>query len=180
MTIISYFFFQQTSKQEIVAYFTHCGEVQSVNMSLSSSGTPKAEVVFTKAEAVDTAQMSRPHILGGLKIETRRAAPVHLLGKPEEDMQSLRVFLCPPEGCHKGLHGLGEEISDQDLHQYFSQFGEVQNIRQVLREDTGRKKGYGHVQMADSDEVPFSIEKDYVLYPGVTTPQSCFTIKRCK
>ena len=109
MTIISYFFFQQTSKQEIVAYFTHCGEVQSVNMSLSSSGTPKAEVVFTKAEAVDTAQMSRPHSLGGLKIETRRAAPVHLFGKPEEDMQSLRVFLCPPEGCHKGLHGLGEE-----------------------------------------------------------------------
>ena len=148
-------------------------------MSLSSSGTPKAEVVFTKAEAVDTAQMSRPHILGGLKIETRRAAPVHLLGKPEEDMQSLRVFLCPPEGCHKGLHGLGEEISDQDLYQYFSQFGEVQNIRQVLREDTGRKKGYGHVEMADSDEVPFSIEKDYVLYPSVTTPQSCFSMKRC-
>ena len=132
-----------------MTYFAHCGEIQSVHMS----GGKKAEVVFTQADAVDTVQLARPHSLGGVEVESCRATPVHMFGKPEADIKTLRVFLGPPEGSHKGLHGLGEEISDQDLHQYFGQFGEVQNIRQVLWEDTGKKKGYGHVEMSDTDQV---------------------------
>ena len=41
----------------------------------------------------------------------------------------------------------------QDVSQHFSQFGQVVGVRQVLWEDTGRKRGYGYVEMADSDQV---------------------------
>ena len=41
----------------------------------------------------------------------------------------------------------------QDVSQYFSQFGQVVGVRQVLWEDTGRKRGYGYVEMADYDQV---------------------------
>ena len=46
-------------------------------------------------------------------MSTKREVPEHLEGNAEADIESVKVFLGPPETKHKGLHGLGEETSDQ-------------------------------------------------------------------
>ena len=45
--------------------------------------------------------------------------------------------------------GLGEDMSDEDLRSYFSQYGTVTGIAQHRWEDTGKKKGFGYIEFAE-------------------------------
>jgi len=43
--------------------------------------------------------------------------------------------------------------TDNDLEQYFSQFGTVTSIDQKVWPDTGKKRGYGYIEFDDEDAV---------------------------
>jgi hypothetical protein len=139
-------------KPDLFEYFNHCGEVEEVVVTETDGGR-RACITFTRAASVEVAQRARPHTVRGSAVETKRAAPLHLEGQPETEIDSVKVFLGPPDSSHKGLHGLGEETTDQDLGLYFGQFGQVVGVKQCVWEDTGRKRGFGYVEMADCDQV---------------------------
>lgn len=140
-------------RPDLTEYFKHCGEVEEVVVTEEMAGGRRACITFRQAASVDVAQRARPHTVRGSAVETRRAAPIHLEGQPETDIDSVKVFLGPPDSSHKGLHGLGEETTDQDLGLYFAQFGQVVGVKQCVWEDTGRKRGFGYIEMADCDQV---------------------------
>ena len=51
------------------------------------------------------------------------------------------------------LSGLGDGLSDDELYEYFGQFGEVVQVEQLLDKSTGRKRGIGYVEFDDYDSV---------------------------
>ena len=52
---------------------------------------------------------------------------------------------------------LSYSVRDDDLHQHFSAFGQVQSAKVMMERDTGRSKGFGFVEMANSQEAEAAI-----------------------
>ncbi len=50
-------------------------------------------------------------------------------------------------------------ITDEDLHQMFSEVGAVESAKVIRNRDTGRSKGFGFVEMANDKEASDAIEK---------------------
>jgi RNA recognition motif-containing protein len=42
-------------------------------------------------------------------------------------------------------------ITEQEINTYFTQYGEVQSVKLIADRETGRKKGYGFIEMGDED-----------------------------
>ena len=51
------------------------------------------------------------------------------------------------------IGGLKDGVSDEDLQEYFNQFGSVVNVEQMTDKSTGRKRGFGFVEFEDYDAV---------------------------
>jgi RNA recognition motif-containing protein len=46
------------------------------------------------------------------------------------------------------IGNLSYSVRDDDLHQQFSPFGQVQSAKVMMERDTGRSKGFGFVEMS--------------------------------
>ena len=145
------------TEEKIRAYFSEFGEIEIVQLPAhSDSGKIKgfAFVTFKESSSVDAVQTARPHRLDGWQLETTRATPKEELGNPEYEARSKRVFIGGVEDERRGGHfGLTDDISDLDLQEYFSKFGNVTKIDQKVWEDNGKKRGYGYVEFDDEDAV---------------------------
>ncbi|MDT8992525.1 RNA-binding protein [Curvibacter sp. APW13] len=53
---------------------------------------------------------------------------------------------------------LSYSVRDNDLHEQFSSFGNVQSAKVMMERDTGRSKGFGFVEMSNSQESQAAIE----------------------
>jgi RNA recognition motif-containing protein len=47
------------------------------------------------------------------------------------------------------ISNLNYRLTDEDLHDIFSEYGEVQSAKIIHDRETGRSKGFGFVEMAD-------------------------------
>lgn len=54
---------------------------------------------------------------------------------------------------------LSYSMSDEDLADLFSQFGQVESARIVMDRDSGRSKGFAFVEMSSDTEAQSAIEK---------------------
>lgn len=95
------------TRSDVAEYFGHCGTIEDVVLADGD-----ATVTFASSASVDVAQRARPHTVRGSAVETKRATPTHLVGRPEAGIVSTKVFLGPPDNSVKGQHGLGEETTD--------------------------------------------------------------------
>merc|ERR1719154_705624 len=145
------------TEENIRTYFAEFGDIETVQLPChSDSGKVKgfAFVTFKESSSVDSVQRSRPHRLEGWQLETTRATPKEELGNPEFEARSKKVFIGGAEGERRGGHsGLTDDISDNDLQNYFSRFGNVIKVDQKIWEDSGKKRGYGYVEFDDEDAV---------------------------
>ena len=55
--------------------------------------------------------------------------------------------------------GLKEDMEDDDLRTYFTQFGNVIEVTRLTEKDTGKKRGFGFVEFDDYDPVDKCIQK---------------------
>lgn len=53
---------------------------------------------------------------------------------------------------------LSYNTQDNELHDAFSEFGEVASAKVIMDRDTGRSKGFGFVEMANDDDGKKAIE----------------------
>lgn len=53
---------------------------------------------------------------------------------------------------------LSYSVRDDDLHQHFSSFGQVQSAKVMMERDTGRSKGFGFVEMGSAAEAQAAID----------------------
>lgn len=48
---------------------------------------------------------------------------------------------------------LRDDFTEDDLKEYFSQFGDVTSVALVVEKETGKKRGFGFVEYDDYDPV---------------------------
>ena len=65
-------------------------------------------------------------------------------------MRSKKLYIAR---IHEPQGGLKEDISDADLEEYFSRYGEVIGVSQEKEIDGGKKKGSGYIEFSDEDPV---------------------------
>ncbi len=53
---------------------------------------------------------------------------------------------------------LSYSVTDDELHQLFAQFGQVDSARVIMDRDSGRSKGFGFVEMSDDNEAQAAID----------------------
>ncbi len=100
-------------------------------------------------------QATRPHTIQGREVETRRQTARQYVGTQEAKLQVKKIWIGAPEDMKgvRGHTGLGDSITDDDLRAYFSAFGPVTHINQLMWIDTKKKRGYGYIEFEDSDAV---------------------------
>lgn len=125
------------TEDKMRTYFSDFGEIENVQLpTYSDSGKIQgfAFVTFKESSSVDAVQTARPHRLDGWQLETTRATPKENIGNPKYEAR-WRVFIGGVEDERRGGHfGLTDDISDLDLQEYFSKFGNVTKIDQKIWE----------------------------------------------
>jgi len=82
-------------------------------------------------------------------VETKRATPREEFGKPEAGQTVKKVF----------VGGLKEDMTEDDIREYFEQFGKITAITRLTEKDTGKPRGFGFVEFDDYDPVDKAILK---------------------
>lgn len=49
------------------------------------------------------------------------------------------------------ISNLNYRLTNEDLHDLFSEYGEVESAKIIQDRETGRSRGFGFVEMADAD-----------------------------
>lgn len=57
------------------------------------------------------------------------------------------------------IGNLSYEITDDELHQVFSQCGQVSSAKVIRHRDTGQSKGFGFVEMPNDDEATHAVDR---------------------
>ncbi|XP_045082015.1 heterogeneous nuclear ribonucleoprotein A0-like [Coregonus clupeaformis] len=106
-------------------------------------------VTYATADEAEAAMSARPHALDGNNVELKRAVAREDAGKPEALAKVKKIF----------IGGLKEDIEDEHLNDYFSQFGTIEKAEVISDNQTGKKRGFGFVYFEDYD----SADKAVVL-----------------
>jgi RNA recognition motif-containing protein len=104
-------------------------------------------------ERISLPTCSRRSHLGGHDISPFRFDPERLVGST---ISGLRRNLLVGKKLYVG--NLSYNVTNQDLEQLFSEFGEVRSAQVIQDRDTGRSKGFGFVEMNDDNAAQTAIQ----------------------
>ena len=153
-------------EETLETYFSQFGEIENVTIhKFQDTGKSRGFgfVTFTSSLGVDSVQSSRPHELAGQKVDTKRNLPKTDYG--HEEARVTKIYIgAPEEEKNSGSFGLNENTSDEDLEQYFGQFGTVTKVEQLVWRDSGKKRGYGYVEFEDEDAVDKVRERGFLCW----------------
>uniref|UniRef100_A0A1I8PWU2 RRM domain-containing protein n=1 Tax=Stomoxys calcitrans TaxID=35570 RepID=A0A1I8PWU2_STOCA len=113
-------------------------------------------VTFTKIAMVDKAQASRPHIIDGKKVESKRALPRPEPAAPDntKGLTVKKLFVA----------GLKDEHDEDCLKEYFSEFGNVVSVEILVDKTNGKRRGLAFVEFDDYDAVDkVVLQKSHVV-----------------
>ncbi|XP_028815967.1 heterogeneous nuclear ribonucleoprotein A0-like [Denticeps clupeoides] len=98
-------------------------------------------VTYSTAEEADAAMAARPHVVDGNNVDLKRAVAREDAGRPEALAKVKKIF----------VGGLKDDIEDEHLKEYFSQYGLIEKAEVITDKDTGKKRGFGFVYFEDND-----------------------------
>jgi len=136
----------RTTDDSLKKHFEQWGEIVDV-VVMKDPKTKRSRgfgfITYSKAYMVDDAQNARPHRVDGREVEPKRAVPREDIGKPESGVTARKLF----------VGGLKEEVEDQDLRDYFKDFGTIVSVSIVTNKETGKKRGFAFIEFDDYDPV---------------------------
>uniref|UniRef100_G3PVS6 Heterogeneous nuclear ribonucleoprotein A0b n=1 Tax=Gasterosteus aculeatus TaxID=69293 RepID=G3PVS6_GASAC len=98
-------------------------------------------VTYSSPEEADAAMAARPHTVDGNAVEVKRAVAREDANKPEALAKVKKIF----------VGGLKDDIEEEHLTEYFSQYGEIEKAEVISEKETGKKRGFGFVYFTDHD-----------------------------
>lgn len=135
-----------TSEESLRNHFEQFGElVDCVIMKESKTGKSRGFgfVTYSKSTMVDEMMKNRPHKLDGRELETKRATPREESGKPGAEMTTKKLF----------VGAIREGISEENLREYFSKYGNIEDCVVMKEKETNKTRGFGFVTFDDYDPV---------------------------
>jgi len=152
----------KTSEDTLRAHFEKWGDIVDC-VVMRDPQTKRSRgfgfITYTNSRMVDEAQRARPHKVDGREVEPKRAVPREDSGKPEAQATVKKIF----------LGGLKEDVDENDLKEYFKEFGTITNVNIVTEKDTGKKRGFAFVEFDDYDPVDKIVLKKLHTIKGKST-----------
>ncbi|CAH2040396.1 unnamed protein product, partial [Iphiclides podalirius] len=136
----------RTTDESLKAHFEKWGEIVDV-VVMKDPKTKRSRgfgfITYSKAHMVDDAQNNRPHTIDTRVVETKRAVARQDIKNPEAGATVRKLF----------IGGIKDDHTEDQLREYFSNYGNVQNVSIVTDKATGKKRGFGFVEFDDYDPV---------------------------
>jgi len=114
----------ETTDKELREHFGKYGEIESINVKTDpNTGRSRgfAFIVFNCAEAIDKVVAAGDHVINNKKVDPKKAKARH--GK---------IF----------VGGLTNELSDEDIKNYFNQFGTIVDVEMPFDKTKNQRKGF--------------------------------------
>lgn len=120
------------------------------------SGAKEVEALSSKMKKVSIASTVATHeTIGSQTKSTKPVVPPYM-------KDNRKIF----------VGGLGKQVTNENFHQYFEQFGDIIDSIVMIDKETGRHRGFGFVTFADSDVARKVLAMGN---EGKPTPQGGFT-----
>lgn len=136
----------RTTDESLKAHFEKYGTVVDV-VVMKDPKTKRSRgfgfVTYSRSFMVDKAQDARPHKVDGRVVEPKRAVPRQDINRPEAGASVKKLF----------VGGLKDEHTEEDLREYFSEFGAVTGVNIVMDKESNKKRGFAFVEYDDYDPV---------------------------
>ncbi|XP_063912450.1 RNA-binding protein squid isoform X2 [Zophobas morio] len=114
----------ETTDKELRDHFGQYGEIESINVKTDpNTGRSRgfAFIVFNNAEAIDKVVAAGEHVINNKKVDPKKAKARH--GK---------IF----------VGGLTNELSDDDIKNYFGQYGTIIEVEMPFDKTKNQRKGF--------------------------------------
>ncbi|XP_070165061.1 RNA-binding protein squid isoform X6 [Polyergus mexicanus] len=114
----------ETTDKELREHFSTYGDIESINVKTDpNTGRSRgfAFIVFAKAESLDKIMAAGDHVINNKKVDPKKAKARH--GK---------IF----------VGGLSTELSDDDIKNFFSQFGSIVEVEMPFDKTKNQRKGF--------------------------------------
>ncbi|XP_020292688.1 RNA-binding protein squid isoform X3 [Pseudomyrmex gracilis] len=114
----------ETTDKELREHFSSYGDIESINVKTDpNTGRSRgfAFIVFAKAESLDKIMAAGDHVINNKKVDPKKAKARH--GK---------IF----------VGGLSTELSDDDIKNFFSQFGNIVEVEMPFDKTKNQRKGF--------------------------------------
>lgn len=135
----------KTDENSLKNYYGQWGEIIDV-VVMKDPRSQKSRgfgfVTYKDSSSVDAAQNNRPHTVDGKEVDTKRAMPREETS-PEVHAAVKKIF----------VGALKKDVTNEDLSDYFSQFGTVTDAQIVIAKDTNTSRGFAFVTFDDTDAV---------------------------
>ncbi|XP_014233962.1 RNA-binding protein squid-like isoform X1 [Trichogramma pretiosum] len=131
---------RNTTENELKEYFTKFGEIESVSIKIDPyTGISRgfAFMVFNNPKAIDKLLSSGDHYINKRKVDPKRVSKKAQHGK---------IF----------VGGLTPEISDEDIKNYFGQYGTIVEVQAPFDKTKNQRRSYCFVTF-DSKEVVYKL-----------------------
>jgi squid-like protein len=114
----------ETSDKELREHFASYGEIESINVKTDpNTGRSRgfAFIVFSQPDSIDKVMAAGDHIINNKKVDPKKAKARH--GK---------IF----------VGGLSNELSDDDIKNFFNQFGNIVEVEMPFDKTKNQRKGF--------------------------------------
>jgi heterogeneous nuclear ribonucleoprotein A1/A3 len=146
----------KTDDETLKTYFSKYGELVDY-VVMKDPNTQRSRgfgfVTYSESFMVDELMKNRPHIIDGRQVEPKRATPREDSGKAEVQMTVKKIF----------VGGLRDTLNEENLREYFGQYGVVVEAVVMREKVTEKSRGFGFVTFDDYDPVDKIIRK--LLFP---------------
>ncbi|XP_056149782.1 heterogeneous nuclear ribonucleoprotein A0-like [Lampris incognitus] len=113
-------------------------------------------VSYSTPEEADAAIAARPHVVDGRTVELKRAVAREDSNKPEVVAKVKNIF----------VGGLKDDIEEDNLTEYFSQFGKIERSKVISQRETGKRRGFGFVHFVDTDSADKAVALKFHYVKG--------------
>ncbi|XP_076005321.1 heterogeneous nuclear ribonucleoprotein A0-like [Genypterus blacodes] len=113
-------------------------------------------VTFSTQDEADAAVAAKPHSIDSSAVEVKRAVPREDANKPEALAKVKKIF----------VGGLKDDIEEEHMAEFFSQYGEVEKAEVISDKETGKKRGFGFIHFCDHDAADKAVVVKYHTLNG--------------